>query len=114
MGLTTSPSLVFDDPGALPADYYTQIAAHTDLPVILTEVGWTADDTLPLLPGGEEEQVAFIDVLAVQAPLAGVEAMVWTFVFGDQVQQPAFAGMDLRRDDGSPRPAWERWLAIRS
>ena len=114
VGLTTYPSLVFDEPSALPADYYAQIAQHTDLPVILTEVGWTADETLPLLPGSEAEQVAFIDVLAAQAVAAGVEAMVGTLVCGDQVQQPAFTQMDLRRDDGSPRPAWDRWLALRA
>lgn len=114
VGFTTYPSLVFDDPAALPPGYYTQISAHTDLPAILTEVGWSADKALPLLPGSEAEQVAFIDVLAAQAPAAGMEAMVWTFVFGDQVQQQAFAQMDLRRDDGSPRPAWDRWLAIRA
>ncbi len=113
VGFTTYPSLVFDDPAGLPPDYYAQIADHVAVPVIFTEVGWTADDTLPLLPGSEAEQVAFIAVLAAQAPPVGVEAMVWTFVFGDQVQQQAFAEMDLRRDDGSPRPSWDRWVSLR-
>lgn len=112
VGFTTYPSLVFDDPEALPADYYTQIAGHTDLPVLFTEIGWTADEGLPLLPGSEQEQVAFIDVLQQQTATLGAEVLVWTFVYGDPIQQPAFRGMTLRRADGSARPVWERWLAI--
>ena len=112
VGFTTYPSLVFDDPVAMPADYYTQIAGHTALPVLFTESGWTADDTLPLLPGSEDEQVAFIDVLAAQATVLRAEVLVWSFVFGDQIPQQPFAGMTLRRADGSARPAWDRWLAI--
>lgn len=111
VGLTTYPSLVVDDPAQLPIDYYAQLASHVDKPVIFTEVGWTADESLPLLPGSEAEQVAFIDVLATQSTAARVEAAVWSFVHGDQVTDQPFAEMDLRRDDSTPRPAWPAWLS---
>ncbi|MDO8391600.1 MAG: hypothetical protein Q7V57_14055 [Actinomycetota bacterium] len=113
VAFTTYPSLVFDDPTTLPADYYTRIAAHTELPVLFTESGWTADDTLPLLPGSEQEQVSFIDVFATQAAELRAEVLVWSFVFGDQIPQQQFVGMTLRRADGSARPSWDRWLALR-
>ncbi len=112
VGITTYPSLVLDDPAALAGDYYTQIAAHTDLPVVVTEAGWTADPALPLLPGTDAEEAAFIAVLAAQAGAARVEAMVWTFVHGDQVVQPQFAGMGLYGPDGGARPALAAWLAL--
>lgn len=112
VAFTTYPSLVFDDPAALPADYYTRIATHTDLPVLFTESGWTADADLPLLPGSEPEQVAFIDVFTAQAEELAAEVLVWSFVFGDQIPQQQFSGMTLRRADGSARPAWDRWLQI--
>ena len=112
VAFTTYPSLVYDDPAGLPADYYTQVADHTDLPVVFTEVGWSADEALPLLPGSEGEQVAFIDVLASQIDELDTDLAVWTFVHGDQVAAQPFAEMDLRRADGGPRPAWDRWFAV--
>lgn len=113
IGLTTYPSLVFDHPADLPADYYTQVAQHTDLPVILTEVGWTADEALTLLPGSATEQTDYIALLSQQAAAARVEAMVWTFVHGEQVAEQQFNGMGLFDRDGSPRPAWTAWTALR-
>lgn len=113
IGFTTYPSLVFDDPADLPPDYYTQIGERTDLPVIFTEIGWTAFGDLPLLSGSEEEQVKFLDVLADQTQNFSVELLVWTFVRADLVSEQPFRGMDLIRSDGTPRPSWQRWLAMR-
>ncbi|MEM7285297.1 MAG: hypothetical protein AAF480_03015 [Actinomycetota bacterium] len=112
VAFTTYPSLVLDDPADMSPDYYTRIASWTELPVIFTEVGWTADETLPILPGSEAEQVAFIDAFDAQlAALDGVAA-VWSFVHGDLVADLPFAEMDLRRGDGAARPSWDRWLAV--
>ncbi|HNJ98152.1 MAG TPA: hypothetical protein PLV13_08510 [Ilumatobacteraceae bacterium] len=113
VGFTTYPSLVFEQPSDLPADYYAQVAQHTDLPVILTEVGWTADETLPLLPGSAAEQTDFIALLSQQATAARIEAMVWTFVHGDLVVDQQFNGMGLFAPDGTARPAWTAWTGLR-
>jgi len=114
IGLTTYPSLVFEHPADLAADYYGQLAQHTGLPVILTEVGWTADSALPLLPGSDSEQTDYIAVVAGQAPAARIEAMVWTFVHGELVAEQQFTGMGLFGPEGSPRPAWTAWTALRA
>ncbi len=113
IGFTTYPSLVFDDPADLPAEYYTQIGDRTDLPVIFTEIGWTTLDTLPLLPGSEAEQATFIDVFAAQTETLDTRLAVWAFVRADLVSQQPFRGMDLVRPDGTYRPAWQRWLDLR-
>lgn len=113
VGFTTYPSLVFDAPGDLPPDYYTQIGLRTRLPVIFTEIGWTAFEDLPLLPGSEIEQVEFLDLLGAQTAALDVRLMVWSFVRADLVSQQPFRAMDLVRPDGTERPSWQRWLDLR-
>jgi hypothetical protein len=110
VAFTTYPSLVFDKPDDLGADYYRQIASHTDLPVIFSEVGWTADATIPLLPGDEREQAAYVDRFLESTAELDREVAVWSFVWSDLVDQEPFAGMGLRDSDGRARPAWERWV----
>ena len=113
VGFTTYPSLVLDSPDELGPDYYRQIAEHVDRPVIFTEIGWSADPEMPILPGDEGEQVAFLDELDRQLEDLDVAAAVWAFVHDDLITHPAFSETDLRRADGSARPAWDRWLAFR-
>lgn len=113
VGFTTYPSLVLDSPSEIGPDYYRQIADHVDAPIIFTEIGWSADPEMPILPGNEDEQVEFLDELARQIDELDVRAAVWSFVHDDLVTHPAFSETDLRRDDGSPRPSWDRWLALR-
>jgi hypothetical protein len=113
VGLTTYPSLVFDTPSEIPSDYYAQIGEHTTLPLIFTEVGWTADASLALLPGSDAEQVSYVEMLAEQAEAVAVEGLVWTFVHGEQVTDVPFAGMGLFAADGVPRPAFDAWMARR-
>jgi hypothetical protein len=104
--------LVFDAPSDLPPDYYTQIASYIDLPVIFTEIGWTAFGGLPLLPGSEIEQVEFLDLLDRQTTALDVRLMVWSFVRADLVSEQPFRAMDLVRSDGTERPSWQRWLDL--
>lgn len=111
IGITSYPGLVVDHPSDLEGDYYAQLAEYVDLPVIITESGWSSNaDTLPLA-GSEAEQVAFVELLAGQVALLDIRALVWTFVFSTQVDEPAFADMGLWTDDGSARPAWAAWIA---
>ena len=57
-------------------------------------------------------QVALAEAGVPLSSVLRAEVLVWSFVFGDQIPQQQFAGMTLRRPDGSARPAWDRWLAI--
>ena len=112
VAFTTYPSLVHDTVEELPEDYYTQIAEHTDLPVIFTEIGWTADNALQILPGSEDEQVAYLDLLEEQTTALPTDVYIWPFVHDDLITDLPFSEIDLIRDDDSPRPAWDRWLAL--
>ena len=115
VGLTSYPSLVFDEPSDAGVDYYRQITNQTDLPVLFTEIGWTADEALPILPGSNVEQDAFAASweLVLSDDQLDVEAAIWTFVFGEQVTQMPFTEMSLFDGAGNPRPAWHTWLSLR-
>lgn len=113
LGFTTYPSLVFDDPSDLADDYYTRIADHTDLPVMFTEVGWTAEP-LQVLPGSEDEQQRYVQRFGELTSGLDVAVAIWPFVFSDLIEHAAFQGTGLMRSDGTPRPAWDAWQQLRA
>ena len=39
-----------------------------------------------------------------------LELLLWAWLY-DVTDEVPFAGMGLRRPDGSARPAWDAWLA---
>lgn len=110
IGITTYPWLVHARPGDLADDYYLPLADQTDLPVVVTEVGWPATVLAGGYGGDEATQAEFVDrFFELMAPLRP-EALIWPFVYDTLLDIPPFEAMGLRRPDGSARPAWERWV----
>lgn len=109
IGFTTYPGLIYPSPDAIPDHYYTEIAEHTDLPVVFTEVGWQAGGELGEWSGTPAGQSDFV---AGRVPeLAAMSEMViWSFLFDQAAGGSAFATMGLLDADGRARPAWDAWL----
>lgn len=111
IGFTTYPGLVFSDPEELPADYYSAIADHTDLPIIFTEIGWQSGGGPPGYEGGDEQQGRFISRFDELTADLDVLVAIWPFIFDTQVAVVPFDSMGLWRPDGTARPAWTTWTA---
>ena len=102
IGFTSYPYLEFATPGAIPADYYDEIALHWDGPVIFTEVGWPAAAFAPF-PGSEADQDAFVDTFLGLSSGLPIEYACWLFLhdFDGQAGTPGFQDIGLRNNDAS-------------
>ena len=109
VAFTTYPSLIYRYPSEIPSDHYSQIASHTDKPVIFTEVGWHVGQ-IPGWESDESEQAEFISRFFNLTRSLEPELAIWSFMYDQDVQQP-FNTMGLRNSDGSPREGWAAWSA---
>ncbi len=113
IGLTTYPYLDYGLPANVPDNYYTQIATHTKVPVIFTEIGWPSA-ALPKAPSSEhggtpQEQEAFVRRFFTLTADVQVKAALW-FCPNDIVNVfPDFGSIALRQVDGTPKPALAAW-----
>lgn len=110
IGFTTYPGLVFTDPSDLPADYYSSLRAVTDKPVLFTEVGWQAGGELRDWSGTPEEQAEFVRLWVPEMLEVG-ELIVWSFLWDQAIDEPAFMTMGMRHSEGE-RPALTEWRRI--
>lgn len=113
IGFTTYPGLVFPDPDDTPADHYARVTSHTDLPVLFTEVGWSSDAAIAGWESTPDEQRDFVQRLGDLMEAVDPEAVVWSFLFDQQVEAP-FDSMGLFDAAGDPRPAWDAWKQLAS
>ncbi len=117
IGFTTYPGLIYKDPSEIPSDYYSEIVSRTDKPIAFTEVGWASGT--PVFKGAsltewassEAEQASFVKQFRQLTSGMNPEMSIWFWMFEQSPPPgPAFVGMALRRDDGTPRPAWDEWV----
>jgi hypothetical protein len=110
--VSTYPSFAFGAVSEMPDDYYTQISAYVDKPVVIAEMGFSSDAG-DITSGSEAEQEAF-----VRRALADAEAINMRFVIWFAIWDPAyaletayspFAHIGLRRGDDTEKPAWTPW-----
>lgn len=108
-GLTTYPAIVYRDPGEIPEDYYESVADRVDAPLAITEIGWPSALSVTGWESDEAEQSAFVERLSDLLEGVPVGPVVWLWLYEQGGLGDAFAGVSLRRDDGSGRPAWDAW-----
>ena len=111
---TTYPFLLYASPSDLPADYYTEIARHTSLPVAFTEIGWPSEPLGPApdspFGGSEAEQAAFVRCFFELTTGLDLSLALWSFPHDPAGQiNPAFLSVSLRHNDGTPKPALTVW-----
>lgn len=111
IGFTTYPGIVFESPDDIPADYYTSISEHTPKPVVFSEMGWHAGGDFGPWSGSEEHQAEFVERFPSLIEGLDVEFYTWSFMF-DQPIPGVFETMGMFTPDGTPRPAWDAWLAL--
>ena len=111
VGFTTYPGLVFRDPADIPADYYRTIRDHTDLPVLVTEMGWFTADDITGWNSSPQEQREFVQRLPALLADLDPQVVIWSFLYDQPIQRP-FDTMGLFDDTGAPRPAWDVWKEL--
>jgi hypothetical protein len=109
LAVSSYPSLIFADPSQIPANYYTEITAHTDRPLALASLGYASGNAAD----GEEDQAAFVMRVLADAEMLEAQLVVW--LLG---QDPSFdvdppfdllQHIGLLREDGAEKPAWDTW-----
>jgi hypothetical protein len=112
IAFTTYPGLSFKNPADVPADYYSEIAKHTNKPVAFTEIGWFRIG--PKATGWEsspEEQAEFVQRIPSLLMSIKPAFVIWPFLF-DQTIGPPFEHMGLLPPASSTTPGWEAWKEI--
>jgi hypothetical protein len=112
IAFTSYPSLAYKNPADVPADYYSEIAKHTNKRVAFTEIGWFRVG--PQAAGWEsspEEQAEFVRRVPALIESANPIFVIWPFLF-DQMIGPPFEHMGLLPPTSSTTPGWEAWKEI--
>jgi parallel beta-helix repeat protein len=114
MAFTSYPSRTgdYETPADLPDDYYTRIADHTGImPLAIAELGWT---THAAFGGDEDEQAEFLTWFLDNTRDIPWEYVQWLELHdlrpeGSSTSHAQSVG--LRRNDGTPKAAWDVWTA---
>lgn len=97
-------------------DYYTQLQQHWEGEIIVSETGYSSEPVDGFLAvGTQEDQQAFVQRLEAESDAGLFSLIVWY-----APRDPGFAAegpvsrlrwIGLRATDGTPKLAWETWLA---
>ena len=114
MTITTYPSLAFASPGAIPANYYTQLRVFTKQPIAIAAMGYSSVASPAQKGGGEDDQAAFLRRAFADAQKIAMPFVVWFTgwdpSFAKDSSYSAFQHIGLLTEDGSEKPAWSDWL----
>lgn len=112
IAFTSYPALSFKNPEAIPADYYSEIAKHTNKRVAFTEIGWfRIGPKAPDWESSPEEQAEFIKRVPDLFRAINPVFVIWPFVFDQQIGPP-FEHMGFLPPASSTSPGWEVWKSI--
>ncbi|HWQ28667.1 MAG TPA: hypothetical protein VNN12_06555 [Dehalococcoidia bacterium] len=112
--ISTYPSLAFQRVKAIPADYYTRARRRVSLPLAVAEMGYSSGPgRRGLNPGTEPLQEEFLVRILLEAEALQMRFVVWLAAwdlpYATDPPLDTFRYVGLRREDGSPKPAWEVW-----
>ena len=114
--ISTYPSFAFGDAAAIPENYYSQLRAFTDKPIVIAEMGFSsAPGQQGLNSGTEAAQAAFLERVLDDAGRLSMPAVVWFAIWDPAYARDtafsAFQSIGLRRTDDTGKPAWNAWAA---
>ena len=114
LALSTYPSLAYQRVKAIPADYYSRLRTRSSLPLAIAEMGYSSGPGRRGLNAGTEPlQEEFLRRVLLEAQALEMRFVIWlagwdlTYAVGEPLDVFRYVG--LRREDGSPKPAWDIW-----
>ncbi|MBI2724238.1 MAG: hypothetical protein HYX50_04160 [Chloroflexi bacterium] len=117
--ISTYPGFAFRSVADVPKEYYSQLSAFTDRPIVIAQTGYSsAAGTQGLNNGTEAEQDAFLkrvleDAQALKMPFV-IWFAAWDPAYARDTPSSAFQSIGLRRSDDTPKPAWDTWIAAKA
>lgn len=113
--ISTYPSLAFQRVKAIPADYYTRARRRTGLPLAIAEMGYSSGPgRRGLNLGTEPLQEEFLQRILLEAEALDMRFVIWLAAwdlpYATDPPLDVFRYIGLRREDGSPKPAWDVWV----
>jgi hypothetical protein len=104
----------------LPRDYFDPLAARSNLPIFIAEIGWySSEDVKPA--SSPDNQAALVARLPELCAGKNIEAVCWISLCDlkhlPQLKQlekslPQFFSLALHDDQLNPKPAWRAWQAL--
>ena len=114
MAISSYPSFRYPSAAAIPANYYTQLRAFTDKPIVIAEMGFSSQPGQQgLNSGSEEQQAAFVKRALADAQKMPVALVVWFAIWDPgwarDTAFAAFQSIGLWTNDEREKPAWSPW-----
>jgi hypothetical protein len=112
--ISTYPSFSFPNAAAIPDNYYSQLRAFTDRPVVIAEAGYSsAAGAQGINNGTEADQASFAARLIAEAQNLKMPFVIWFAgwdpAYAQDTPFSVFQHIGLRRGDDSEKPAWNVW-----
>ncbi|MGE3961610.1 MAG: hypothetical protein AB7F65_08025 [Dehalococcoidia bacterium] len=114
IGITSYPSFAYPTARKVPAEYYVQLAEHTELPIAFAGVGFASGaGRAGVNASTEPEQRRFLqrlleDAFALQAPM-----LIWFAAedlgFAATPPYDLLSSIGLRNAEGTPKESWTVW-----
>jgi hypothetical protein len=114
VAISTYPSFAFPNTASIPENYYTQLRAYTDRPIVIAEMGYSSEAGVQGINSGtEEDQAEFVQRIAREAEEMSMPFIVWFAgwdpTYAKDSPYVAFQHIGLRRGDDTEKPAWALW-----
>lgn len=127
MGISSYPYFGYEDPKDIPDDYYSKLATEANMPVFVSEGGWSSAPTTGTGQPGQsfssspEEQADYIleqaDMLN-EANAIGLFSLTFTDLDPDHLPENAdptigyFSHLGVVDKDLNPKPAFDSWKKV--
>ena len=108
LAFTSYPFLIYHDPSQVPDNYYSEITAHTERPVAISELGWPSAPVATGWVSTAALQAQFITRFATLTQPVKPRFVLWLSAFDQPIAEP-FTSIGLGAADGAHKPAWDTW-----
>lgn len=113
IAFNTFPSMIYQTPLDIPADYFTDIRTHTAKPLAISGTGWQSAEGPAGREGSEERQAEYMQAFLRRTKDISFEFTAWGYLFDPTALAEPFNSMGLLRGDGTPRWAWYGWPPVK-